>query len=83
MILLYLQQIQFKEVLLENMDISKALIESVSTHSIELLVLGAASRGGLVKYVINYSKNGTCIYGIWDIIPTHITFIIELSVDFT
>lgn len=46
---LCLQQIQCKEVLLEDMDISKALIDCISMHSIELLVLGAPSRGGIVR----------------------------------
>lgn len=35
--------------LLEDMDISKALVESISMYSIELLVLGAPSKGGLVR----------------------------------
>lgn len=42
-------QIQCKEILLEDMDISKGLIEGISKYSVELLVLGAASRSGLVR----------------------------------
>ncbi|XP_054776464.1 U-box domain-containing protein 35-like isoform X2 [Prosopis cineraria] len=45
----YLQQVQCKEVLLEDTDIAKALIECVSAHSVELLVLGAPSRSGIVR----------------------------------
>ena len=53
-LLLFFQlQIHCKEVLLEETDISKAIIECVSSHSIELLVLGAPSRTGLIRYVIN------------------------------
>jgi len=44
-------QIQRRELLVEDTDIPKALIECISTHSIELLVLGACSRGGIVRYV--------------------------------
>ncbi|MED6219706.1 hypothetical protein PIB30_038279 [Stylosanthes scabra] len=44
------KNVHFKEILLEDTDISKALIESVTTYSIELLVLGAASRGGLARF---------------------------------
>ncbi|KHN32924.1 U-box domain-containing protein 34 [Glycine soja] len=43
------KSIQCKEVLLEDTDISKALIDTISTNTIELLVLGAPSRGGLVR----------------------------------
>ncbi|CAI8594612.1 unnamed protein product [Vicia faba] len=43
------KSIQCREVLLEDTDISKALIDCISTHCIELLVLGAASRGGIVR----------------------------------
>ncbi|XP_073226115.1 U-box domain-containing protein 35 isoform X2 [Cicer arietinum] len=39
-----------KEVLLEDLDVSKAIIEGIATYSIELLVLGAASRSGLVRF---------------------------------
>jgi len=35
--------------LLEDVDIAKALGESIVMNSIELLVLGAPSRGGLVR----------------------------------
>ncbi|KAG4400806.1 hypothetical protein AAZX31_07G123600 [Glycine max] len=44
------KSIQCKEVLLEDMDISKALIDAISTNTIELLVLGAPSRSGLVRF---------------------------------
>ncbi|CAJ2665204.1 unnamed protein product [Trifolium pratense] len=43
------KNIQCQEILLEETDISKALIECISIHAIELLVLGAASKGGLVR----------------------------------
>jgi len=43
------KQIQCKEVILEDMDIAKGLIEGISKYSIELLVLGAPSRSGLVR----------------------------------
>ncbi|XP_022638259.1 U-box domain-containing protein 52-like [Vigna radiata var. radiata] len=43
------KSIQCREVLLEDMDISKALLENISVNSIEFLVLGAPSRGGIVR----------------------------------
>ncbi|KAK7369833.1 hypothetical protein VNO80_11878 [Phaseolus coccineus] len=43
------KSIQCKEVLLEDIDIAKGLIEGISKYSIELLVLGAPSRSGLVR----------------------------------
>ncbi|GAU30951.1 hypothetical protein TSUD_143990, partial [Trifolium subterraneum] len=43
------KNIQCKEILLEETDISKALIDCISVHAIELLVLGASSKGGLVR----------------------------------
>ncbi|XP_027339742.1 U-box domain-containing protein 35-like [Abrus precatorius] len=43
------KSIQCKEILLEDTDITKGLIEGISTYSIEILVLGAASRSGLVR----------------------------------
>ncbi|KAF7820570.1 U-box domain-containing protein 35 [Senna tora] len=43
------KSVQCKEILLEGMDIPKALIECVSAHSVELLVLGAPSRSGIVR----------------------------------
>ncbi|XP_061347664.1 U-box domain-containing protein 35-like [Gastrolobium bilobum] len=43
------KSIQCKEILLEDMDISKALMEAISSYSIELMVLGAPSRNGLVR----------------------------------
>ncbi|KAF5748641.1 Kinase protein with adenine nucleotide alpha hydrolases-like domain putative isoform 1 [Tripterygium wilfordii] len=41
--------IKCNEIILEDMDIAKVLIDYVSTYSIEILVLGAPSRGGLVR----------------------------------
>ncbi|KAK7399052.1 hypothetical protein VNO78_10227 [Psophocarpus tetragonolobus] len=43
------KSIQCKEILLEDTDITKGLIEGVTKYSIELLVLGAPSRSGLVR----------------------------------
>ncbi|GAU11808.1 hypothetical protein TSUD_75590 [Trifolium subterraneum] len=43
------KNIQCKEILLEDLDISKAIIEGVTTYSIELLVLGSPSKSGLVR----------------------------------
>ncbi|KAK2398143.1 U-box domain-containing protein [Trifolium repens] len=43
------KNIQCKEILLEETDISKALTDCISNHAIELLVLGASSRSGLVR----------------------------------
>ncbi|WJX48192.1 non-specific serine/threonine protein kinase [Trifolium repens] len=43
------KNIQCKEILLEDMDISKGIIEGITTYSIELLVLGSPSKSGLVR----------------------------------
>ncbi|GAY37313.1 hypothetical protein CUMW_028120 [Citrus unshiu] len=43
------KEIKCKEIVLEDTDIAKALIDYVSSHTIETLVLGAASRTGFVK----------------------------------
>ncbi|XP_019447826.1 PREDICTED: U-box domain-containing protein 35-like [Lupinus angustifolius] len=43
------KSVQCKELLLEDTDICKALIESMHTYSIELMVLGAPSRSGIVR----------------------------------
>lgn len=42
-------QIKCKEVILEAVDIAKALIEYVSANTVEVMVFGAASKGGLVR----------------------------------
>ncbi|XP_040996225.1 U-box domain-containing protein 35-like [Juglans microcarpa x Juglans regia] len=41
--------ISCNEVVLENMDIAKALIEYISATTAEILVVGASTRGGLVR----------------------------------
>ncbi|KAM6570584.1 hypothetical protein CsatB_018569 [Cannabis sativa] len=43
------KDIKCNEVILEESDISKAILNYVATHSIETLVLGAASRNSIVK----------------------------------
>ncbi|KAI4346523.1 hypothetical protein L6164_007413 [Bauhinia variegata] len=43
------KSIQYKEIIVEDMEIPKAIIEAISTYSIELLVLGSPSRGGLIR----------------------------------
>ncbi|KAE9603753.1 hypothetical protein Lalb_Chr11g0064201 [Lupinus albus] len=43
-------QIQCKDVLLENVDVFKALIEYVSNTGIQHLVLGSLTKTGLLKY---------------------------------
>ncbi|KAE9614038.1 putative rossmann-like alpha/beta/alpha sandwich protein [Lupinus albus] len=43
------KNIQCQEILLEDTDVPKALMESVNTYSIELMVLGAPSKSGLVR----------------------------------
>ncbi|KAI4346235.1 hypothetical protein L6164_013304 [Bauhinia variegata] len=43
------KSIPCKEILVEDMDIPKAITEAISTYSIELLVLGSPSRSGLIR----------------------------------
>lgn len=45
---LNLMQIKCNEVLLEDVDIPRAIADYVNTNAIENLVLGAASKGGLI-----------------------------------
>lgn len=45
----FLQQIKCNEIILEESEIAKSLINYVSANSIEILVLGAPSRGGIVR----------------------------------
>lgn len=44
-----LWQIIYNEVVVEDTDIPKALINYVMANSIEILILGSASRSGLFK----------------------------------
>nr|AYQ93032.1 U-box domain-containing protein 35-like protein [Lupinus angustifolius] len=44
------KNIQCQEILLEDTDVHKALMESINTYSIELMVLGAPSKSGLVRF---------------------------------
>lgn len=52
---LKLQQITSNEIIMEDTDIAKALIDYVSSSSIEILVLGAPTKGGFIRYVIDSS----------------------------
>ncbi|CAK9169092.1 unnamed protein product [Ilex paraguariensis] len=45
------KDIQCQEVVVEDTDVVKAIIECVKHSAIEVLVLGAASKGGLLRYV--------------------------------
>lgn len=42
-------QIQCKDIMLEDVDVAKALIEYVSQSAIENLVLGTSSRNGFLR----------------------------------
>jgi hypothetical protein len=44
-----LLQIKCNEVILEAVDVAKALIEYVSTNTVEVMVFGAATKSGLVR----------------------------------
>uniref|UniRef100_A0A2N9FR19 RING-type E3 ubiquitin transferase n=1 Tax=Fagus sylvatica TaxID=28930 RepID=A0A2N9FR19_FAGSY len=43
------KDIKCNEVIIEDLDIAKALVDYTSANSVEILVLGAPSRGGLVR----------------------------------
>lgn len=43
------QQIDCNEVILEESDIAKAIVNFVTASSIEILVVGASSKGGLIR----------------------------------
>lgn len=45
----FLQQVHCNDIILEDTDIPKAIIEFVSNAAIEKLVLGAPSRSGFVR----------------------------------
>ena len=45
-----MHQIQCQDVVIEDTDIVRAMIQFVTESAIEVLVLGAASRGGFLRY---------------------------------
>ena len=46
----FLHQIQCKDVALEDTDVTNALVEFVTQSAIEILVLGAPSKNGFLRY---------------------------------
>lgn len=46
-----MKQILSQEVLLEDTDVVKGLVEFVTRSIVEVLIIGTPSRGGLLKYV--------------------------------
>lgn len=44
-------QMQMKEVVLEDVDISKALADYITTHHIHNIVVGASNRNALTRYL--------------------------------
>lgn len=50
-----LVQIQCKDVLLEESDVGKALVEYVNQFIIEVLVVGSSSKGGFLRCVLSFS----------------------------
>lgn len=55
----FTKQIQSQEVLLEDTDVVKGLVEFVTRSIVEVLIIGTPSRGGLLKYVrsLNITSN--------------------------
>lgn len=49
-------QIQCHDVVLEDSDVVKAIIEYINRTAIEVLVLGAAAKGGLLRYESLYAS---------------------------
>lgn len=47
----YNLQIQCHEVLLEDVDPIKGIIDYVNRVGVEILILGAAAKGGLLRYI--------------------------------
>ncbi|KAG5226246.1 U-box domain-containing protein [Salix suchowensis] len=43
------KEIKSNEVVLEEMDIAKGILEYVTTNAVEVLILGSSSKGGLVR----------------------------------
>ncbi|KAJ6372827.1 hypothetical protein OIU76_027204 [Salix suchowensis] len=43
------KEIKCNEVVLEEMDIAKGILEYVTTNAVEVLILGSSSKGGLVR----------------------------------
>lgn len=48
--ILFVPQIQCKDIVLEHGDVSKALIEYTSQSAIEHLVIGSSSKSSFLKY---------------------------------
>lgn len=49
-----LVQIQCKDVLLEDSDVGKALVEYANQVIIEVLVVGSSSKGGFLRFVLSF-----------------------------
>lgn len=47
--MLVLEQVHCKDILLEDTDVAKAIVEFVSQSAIEKLVIGASPKGGFYR----------------------------------
>ena len=52
-------QIKVKEVLLEGVDVSKAILDYISDNHIKNIVLGASSRNPIARYSLSLSDTHT------------------------
>lgn len=57
------KQIQCYDVVLEDADVVKAIIEYINRTAIEVLILGAAAKGGLLRYDSFYALK---FFLVWD-----------------
>lgn len=52
-----MHQIQSKDIVLEDSDVAKALIEYTTQCAIEHLVVGASAKGGFLRYIPSVSNS--------------------------
>ncbi|CAL9078586.1 unnamed protein product [Musa textilis] len=60
------KDVRCKDVLLEDLDVAKAIIEFVGHGAIEKLVVGASSKGGLVRRFKNHDVTASITKGVPD-----------------
>ncbi|URD89618.1 U-box domain-containing protein [Musa troglodytarum] len=66
------KDVRCKDVLLEDLDVAKAIIEFVGHGAIEKLVVGASSKGGLVRRFKNHDVTASITKGVPDFCTVYV-----------
>lgn len=63
-------QLQFKEVILDDTDVPKALVDFIANRIIDKLILGQSSRNALIRYLFSNVKHSITLllYFLFDVI---------------